>query len=250
MHSYIGNRKVPQILSLAASRVGEWSLHSWKWLSKMRSAVLKRIQIEKRLSSRTMRVDQREAIYSLLKVLLSHLDLKTMQVGIYNPEMNIFTHLSLNYLAHKAGLSLRRAQRAMAWLYEAGYVIGYRQSSFDLETNEYLHKPSVRCVTAFLLQDLGITSLALNRARQKSRKGLKLPLTNSSDKKESPVKPVLDTVKNMISSVFNKPPTKNKTRSAISIKEYTEKIEHLMLRMPEISFDEAKRMLPLPNAYK
>lgn len=252
MDSYIDNRKVPQILSLAAKRVGEWSLHSWKWLTRLRTAVLMRVNLEKRLSTRTMRTDQREAIFSLLKVILSHLDLKTMQIGVYNPETGVFAHLSLDYLAHKAGLPLRRAQRAMAWLYDAGYVIGYRQSSFDLETNEYTHKPSVRKVSFHLLKDLGITELAFQRARRKSRKNLDKCLSKfypSTKVGEG----IFTTTQNIISSITDmlkpKAPHSNRpTTNSINI--YTEKIKKLTELMPNLSIEEAQRMLPKPNACK
>ena len=252
MHSFINNRKVPQILSIAAKRVEEWSIHSWKWLSRLRIAVLKHFKVEKRLSTRTMRVDQREAITALVKVMLSHLDLKTMHVGVYNPETDVFAHLSLDYLAHKAGLALRRAQRAMAWLYDSGYVIAYRQSSYDLETEEYHHKPSIRRISNCLLEDLGITELAFQRARNKSRKNNKKILITSLVKKvvhpSNPNK--INTIKDMFSSII-----KNIVPSEIQINArpsnaYTEKIKKLMTIMPELSFSEAKRMLPCPNTYK
>ena len=252
MHSFINNRKVPQILSIAANRVEEWSIHSWKWLSRLRIAVLKHFKIEKRLSTRTMRVDQREAITALVKVMLSHLDLKTMHVGVYNPETDVFAHLSLDYLAHKAGLALRRAQRAMAWLYDAGYVIGYRQSSYDLETEEYHHKPSIRRISNLLLEDLGITDLAFQRARSKSRKNHKKILIKSLTKEAvSSITPnTISTIKDMFSSIIkNISPSDNQINSRPS-NTYTEKIKKLMSIMPDLSFSEAKRMLPCSSTYK
>lgn len=251
MHTYIDQKKVPQILALSASRVGEWSSHSWKWLLRMRIAVLKRIKLDKRLSSRTMRIDQRKAIAALLKVLLSHLDLKTMQVGIYNPETDVFIHLSLNYFAHKAGLSLRRTQRAMAWLYDAGYIIGYRQSSYDIETEEFYYKPSIRRVSDTLLQDLGITNLALQRARNKSRKNLEKFLSKFYRNKNEEQKEQnnIDATNNVISNVLNMFTVKQQRSSDHSVKIFTEKIKKLMDLMPNLTLEEAKRMLPSPNAY-
>lgn len=251
MHSFIENRKVPQILALSASRVGEWSSHSWKWLSRLRLAMLQRINAKKRVSTRTMRKDQRNAISALLQVLLSHLDLKTMQIGIYNPETNVFIHLSLEYLAKKARLTLRRAQRAMSWLYDAGYVVGFRQSSFDLDTNEYCHKPSVRKISLFLLQDLGITNLALQRARNKSRKHLERFLINAyqNNKNSEKNEPgVLDSVKKITSKLVSNLSFKKEIPSE-SFKIYTEKLKKLMALMPHLSQEDAKRMLPSPDTY-
>jgi hypothetical protein len=249
--SYINDRKVPQILSISASRVEEWSSHSWKWLSRLRVAILKRVKIKKRHSCRTMRIEQREAISALLKVMLSHLDLKTMQVGVYNPETDVFAHLSLNYLAHKANLSIRRTQRAMSWLYDSGYIIGFRQSSYDLETDEYIHKPSIRKISNSLLSDLGITDFAFQRARSKSRKNFqKIVIKSFTDTVVTPAITTINTVKDMISSIItNKSPSKNLINPDPS-STYTEKIKKLMTIMPNLSFSEAERMLPSPNSYK
>lgn len=254
MHSFIENRKAPQILALSASRVGEWSSHSWKWLSRLRLAILQRVNAKKRISTRTMRVDQRNAISALLRVLLSHLDLKTMQIGIYNPESDVFIHLSLDYLAKRAKLPLRRAQRALSWLYEAGYVIGYRQSSLDFETNEYSYKPSVRKISHFLLQDLGITSFAIQRARNRSRKHLEKFLSNAYKSKGTRPKEqnFVGSIKEMASNLLNTASfkTNNAPVSSDVFKIYTEKIKKLMDLMPGISQEEAKRMLPSPNSYQ
>ena len=251
MHTHIDQRKVPQILALAANRVGEWYSHSWKWLSRLRVAVLMRVNLEKRLSTRTMRIDQREAILALLKVVLSHLDLKTMQIGIYNPETDVFTHLSLDYLAHKAGLSLRRTQRAMAWLYDAGYIIGYRQSHYDAESDEFFYKPSIRKVAFTLLQDLGITELAYQRARSKSRKHLEKFLSKfyKDKKEESRAGGSFEATRNIVSNIANMLTPKPSQALEASTKIYTEKIKRLMDLMPNLSFEEAKRMLPNPSTY-
>ena len=153
-----------------------------------------------------------------------------MQIGIYNPKTDVFTHLSLDYLAHKAGLSLRRTQRAMAWLYDAGYIIGYRQSHYDIETEEFHYKPSIRRVAYILLQDLGITNLALQRARSKSRKNLEKFLSKFYNDKKRDNKPqsTIEATKNVISNVLNMFSAKPQIISSISSKIYTEKIKHLM----------------------
>ncbi len=80
MDSHKINIKGPQILSLAASRVGEWSESSWKWLSRLRVALLQRFHDHNRLSSKTMRSDQRIAISQLLKIMLNYLDLNTINL--------------------------------------------------------------------------------------------------------------------------------------------------------------------------
>jgi DNA-binding transcriptional ArsR family regulator len=232
--NHIGSRKVPEILALAASRVEQWSEHSWKWLVKLRKAILERVANGKRLSTKTMRKDQRMAIMKLLSVILSHLDLKTMQVGIYNPETGVFVHLTLAYLAHKAGLSYSQAQRAMAWLYEGGYVVGFRQSSFDELAGEFVHKPSIRRVSNHLLSDLGITELAFTRARTSAKKSeIRQTVTRSLDK----VKSAACTVAKKAINVFVK-------KVGMPLDEYAEKLNKIIAH--GIPLDEAKRMLPRP----
>lgn len=239
----VNGRKVPQILSLAASRIDQWGAHSWKWLTKLRLAILIRVSLGKRRSTRTMRKEQREAITALLKVMLSYLDLKTMQIGVYNPATGVFAHLSLDYLAHKAGLNIWTAQRAMAWLYDSGYLVAYRQSTFDIESNEFTYKPSIRRISNMLLTDLGITDLSLSRARTKSKKSaMKEAVTHV-------IKKTADQVKNVVSVAFNKMSAfSSPKQTGMSSSEYAEKLKKLMAALPHLSLSEAQQMLPRPSS--
>lgn len=235
----INCRKVPQILALAASRVTQWSEHSWKWLTRFRVAILARVALGKRLSTRTMREDQREAIEALLRVILSHLDLSTMQVGVFNPETGVFVHLTLQYLAHKAGLSYSKAQRAMAWLYETGYVVGFRQSSFDMESNKFINQPSIRRVSNHLLLDLGITDLALSHARSKCKK-------TKTVSTRVVVQKAVAQVKKKFSGVFKSMTNVKPKSNGIPMSEYLEKVAKLV--ESGFSLEDAQRMLPKPSS--
>ncbi len=238
--SFIGSRKVPQILSLAASRVGQWSGHSWKWLNKLRSAILERVAGGRRFSTRTMRKEQREAIWKLLNVILSHLDLATMRVGIFNPETGVFVHLTLDYLAHQAGLSYSQAQRAMAWLYEAGYLIGCRQSSFDTDSNKFIHQPSIRRVSNHLLLDLGITELAISNARAKSKR------SSIGQSVGRVVKKTVTELKKTFSNAFKSMTATPQKRNGIPMAEYLEKVAKLV--ESGFSLEDAQQMLPKPSS--
>lgn len=250
MNSQIVNKKAPQILSLSESRVGEWVESSWKWLSRLRSAVLLRFQEQNRESSRVMRFEQREAIGKVLKVIFHYLDLNTMCVGIYHRETDVFVHLSLDFIAKKSGLHIRRAQRAMSWLYESGYIVGYRQSFYDTDTEEYYHKPSIRRVNSKLLFDLGITEFALQRARARSKKRFQDVLLKSlSSKKQFQSKPIIDVsnVQSLIKGVteaFTLPKSRKPLQPSSN---YNEKLKKLMGLMPDITLHEAQRMLPSPT---
>lgn len=252
MNSYLIDKKRPQILSLATSRVGEWSMSSWKWLARFRVALLQRVRDESRQSSRTMRREQREAISEVLKVVFQYLDLNTMCVGFYHRETSVFVHLSMDFLAKKAGLPIRRAQRAMNWLYQSGYIVGYRQSSYDIDTNEYYHKPSIRRVNIKLLLDLGITEFALQKARGRSKKRFEGILLNALSVKDGSdhisVKNELK-VQNILNGFAKAFSLTSNTKPVHPPSVYYEKLEQLMKLMPNLTTNEAKKMLPAPESY-
>ncbi|MBN9289470.1 MAG: hypothetical protein BGO43_12040 [Gammaproteobacteria bacterium 39-13] len=247
MNSYTINKKSPQILSLAGSRVGEWVDSSWKWLTKLRSAALRRFQNNIRHSSRTIRYEQRVAIAEVLKVLFSYLDLNTMCVGIYHRETDAFVHLSLDFIAKKAGLNIRRAQRAMSWLYQSGYVAGYRQSFYDIDTEEYYHKPSIRRVNSKLLFDLGITEFALQRARNRSKNkfhDILLKSLSSKNQSSKSNKQNSNDIKNILNGLSQAFALPKHSKSQSSESTYNEKLKKLMDLMPNLTIYEAQRMLP------
>lgn len=247
MNSKLNDKKTPQILSLAASRAGQWAQHSWKWLHSFRGALLKRVENQERISTRTMRLDQRTAIYQLLQIILSHLDLKTMQVGFYHQETQTFIHLGISYLARKAQLSERRTQRALRWLQQSGYISAFRQSTYDDLTDEYIHKPSVRRIHSKLLFELGITPRALNKARVRSTQNYKNRLISKkiSENITPDWHPPYKNSKTLASLIpLHSVNTNKKYTTHPPPNIYYEKIQKLMLIFPNISLEEARSMLP------
>lgn len=224
-------------------RAEEWTQHSWKWLYSLRRALVKRVAAQSRQSTRGMRVEQRRAISQLLAVIISHLDLKTMQLGYYHPETGTFIHLGIEYLARKAQLSPRRVQRALRWLHEAGYISAFRQSIYDDLTDTYLHKPSVRKIHNKLLMELGITADALNKARFRStqrfqQNGLKRELKNQARTSHASHERFKNNLFTFIKNSSTEP------RNNQLIVTYHEKLQKLMDHFPELSLEEAKGMLP------
>lgn len=245
----LSTKQRPQILTIASNRVGEWSAQSWKWLSRLRTAVLIRVSHQKRLSTRTMRNDQRQAISMLLQVILHYLDLKTMQIGFYHDESQTFVHLTLEFLAKKANLPLRRAQRAISWLYQSGYISGFRQSSFDIQTGEYMHKPSIRRINEKLLLDLGITTYALQKARKRSsqqqqKRALKciLPHQHSPAIKCQNIDHRQKEVRSLIRQVAKQSTEDLNQRRSL----WQSKLYKMMLLFPHLSQNEIESMLPAP----
>jgi hypothetical protein len=250
----INGKKAPQILCLAVKRAGEWSEHSWKWLQRIRNALLLRVQNEKRKSTKSLRVDQRIAIHKLLVTILSHVDLKSLCIGYYDKQTGVFIHLGVEYLAKKSGLCVRRTQRALQWLYESGYLVGHRRSTVDEDTGEYIHKTSIRKVSLRLFLDLGITEIALNRARNKAKKkveGIVLSvLDNQKPEKRKGQKgdgfDVGSIIKNLTGAFSTKPKSKDHTEPP----EYLNRIRQMQKIFPTKTINEIKLMLPDPHTYK
>jgi ribosomal protein S25 len=72
-------------------------------------------------SDKQQRSERREACTALLSVLLHYLDIKTMRVGVPT-DNGSFAGLTMSLLAERAGIELRRAERAMRDLKAAGLV--------------------------------------------------------------------------------------------------------------------------------
>ncbi len=106
-------------------------------------------------SPRQQRSERREACLDLLGALVHYLDLATLRVGI--PQADGSTQgLSLAFLAEKAGLGRRRAERACRDLRRAGLVTVYprTQSTGD---DHYRGLPAIRGVPVALFQVFGLS---------------------------------------------------------------------------------------------
>lgn len=72
-------------------------------------------------SDRQQRTERREACLSVLACLLHYLDLVTLRVGIPQNDLS-FQGITMPFIAEKCGLTLRRAERAVADLVRAGLI--------------------------------------------------------------------------------------------------------------------------------
>ena len=72
-------------------------------------------------SDRQQRSERREACISVLACLLHYLDLATLRVGIPQNDAS-FQGISMPFIAEKAGLNLKRAERAIHDLVKAGLI--------------------------------------------------------------------------------------------------------------------------------
>ena len=105
-------------------------------------------------SPRQQRSERREACLDLLGALVHYLDLATLRVGI--PQTDGSTQgLSLAFLAEKAGLGRRRAERACRDLRKAG-LVNIHPRAQKTEDGHYRGQPAIRGVPEALFQVFGL----------------------------------------------------------------------------------------------
>ena len=126
-------------------------------------------------SARQQRSERREACLALLGALVHYLDLVTLRVGIPQADGS-FKGLSLEFLAEKAGLGLRRAERACRDLRKAGLVEVYPIAQ-KTEDDRYKGLPAIRRLPVSLFKVFGLNQWlqherdkAAHRRRRRRRK--------------------------------------------------------------------------------
>ena len=126
-------------------------------------------------SARQQRSERREACLALLGALVHYLDLVTLRVGIPQADGS-FKGLSLEFLAEKAGLGLRRAERACRDLRKAGLVEVYPIAQ-KTEDDRYKGLPAIRRLPVALFKVFGLNQWlqherdkAAHRRRRRRRK--------------------------------------------------------------------------------
>jgi len=106
-------------------------------------------------SPRQQRSERREACLDLLGALVHYLDLATLRVGIPQTDGTI-QGLSLAFLAEKAGLGRRRAERACRDLRRAG-LVNIHPRAQKTEDGHYRGQPAIRGVPEALFQVFGLS---------------------------------------------------------------------------------------------
>jgi hypothetical protein len=116
-------------------------------------------------SARQQRSERREACLALLGALVHYLDLVTLRVGVPQADGS-FRGLTLEFLAERAGLGLRRAERACRDLRKAGLVEVYPIAR-KTDGDRYRGLPAIRRLPVSLFQVFGL-SRWLQRERDKA----------------------------------------------------------------------------------
>lgn len=133
-----------------------------------------------RASRRQQRSESREAVMSIAQVLLHYVELASLRVGVPYVSKDGFCSLTIEFLAEKAGLSLKRAKRAIALLKRAGYLTLIER--FDIKKDElsnetkFIGLAAVKCLTASFFKACGIDLVWLAAQRKLARKRLKKQL--------------------------------------------------------------------------
>ena len=109
------------------------------------------------------RSERREALASIGRVIMSHLDLSSMCPVQFTKNGN--KQLSVKTIADRAGVSLRRAYRVMYDLKQAGYIDIKEQHRYEAD-GSIKSVVAIKRISAQLLYQLGITVQALSKAKQ------------------------------------------------------------------------------------
>jgi hypothetical protein len=116
-------------------------------------------------SARQQRSERREGCLALLGALVHYLDLVTLRVGIPQPD-GTFAGLTLAFLAERAGLGLRRAERACRDLRKAGLVEVFPIAQ-PREDGGHRGLPAIRRLPVALFKVFGL-SMWLQHERDKA----------------------------------------------------------------------------------
>ena len=126
-------------------------------------------------SARRQRSERREACLALLGALVHYLDLVTLRVGVPQADGS-FKGLTLEFLAERAGLGLRRTERACRDLRKAGLVEIYPLAQ-KTEDGRHRGLPAMRRLPISLFKVFGLNKWlqherdkAANRRRRQRRR--------------------------------------------------------------------------------
>lgn len=149
----------PKLLLDAAARVENFFYTPRDWMQRLYFS-------RKERSKAHMRSERREAICLILGAILNYCDLRTLQIGVPNAKGGM-QPIKWETIANKAGLSLRRAERALQDLIKIGYLSTKERRS-KREGNIFSLSSIKKLSPAFFL-DLGFTLSHLKYCMKKAK---------------------------------------------------------------------------------
>ena len=150
----------PKILS--------WAGEAWRRFYNLPGSYFNEVRIV-RPSKRRQRSEAREALSSISQVLLHYTELASLRVGVPH-EAAGFRSLTIEFLAEKAGIGVKRAQRAIDILKRAGYIKLIER--FDIKDERFIGLAAVKSLTLAFFKACGINLQALSAQRRLARKRL------------------------------------------------------------------------------
>ena len=152
----------------ARPKVLTWAIDAWSRFYTLPSAYFKELRIH-RDSDRQQRTESREALASIAQVLLHYTELASLRVGVPHASEG-FRSLTIEFIAKKAGIGLKRAQRAIKLLVRAGYLKMIER--FDIKEERFIGLAAVKCLTPSFFKACGIKLQLLSSHRILARKRL------------------------------------------------------------------------------
>jgi len=149
-----------------------WAIDAWQRFYSLPTSYFKEIRM-RRNSTRQQRSEAREALASISQVLLHYTELATLRVGVPHSSEG-FRSLTVEFLADKAGIGLKRAQRAIKLLVRAGYLKMIERFDVKQEGGKerFIGLAAVKCLTPAFFKACNINLQALSAQRGLARKRL------------------------------------------------------------------------------
>ena len=122
---------------------------------------------DSRRSKRQQRSESREAMASIAQVILHYTELASLRVGFPNASGE-FISLTVEFLAKKAGIGFKRAQRALEVMKRAGYIKIIER--FDIKNEQFIGLAAVKSLTITFMKACGINLQVLSAQRSLARK--------------------------------------------------------------------------------
>lgn len=145
-----------------------WAGEAWSRFYNLPGSYFQEIRSH-RVSKRRQRSEAREALASIAQALLHYAELASLRVGVPH-ETEGFKSLPIEFLAKKAGLGLKRAERAIGLLKRAGYIKLIER--FDIKDERFIGLAAVKSLTPAFFKACGINLQALSAQRRLARKRL------------------------------------------------------------------------------
>lgn len=199
---------------------------------------------------RKMRSERREACCDLLAAMAHYCDLPTLCLSVPQPDGSMLP-VRMDTLAEKAGLSLRRAERAMRDIATSALVSIHERCEF--KDGEYKGRAAIRAIPKEFFGLFGLESrLAHDRqkiSKKRRENGVQQPETRTGKARVSvAIKQAVGAVRNKPIRAEAAPPAKPARERPASMSEALGVIGGMLGTGPEDSYNQDKRAASIKRA--